>query len=171
LIINNFQEGIMLNLAAVLEHSATELPEKTAIVFGDKRFSYKQINAVANQVANGLAAAGITKGDKVALSCPNQPYFSMIYYGILKTGAAVVPLNVLLKGREIAYHLKDSQAKAYFCFQGTPELPMAREGWTGFNDVPECEKFLGCDGRPGGPISHRKYGYFRPVDRPAVTGF
>jgi long-chain acyl-CoA synthetase len=141
----------MLNLAAVLEHSATELPEKAAIVFGDKRFSYKQINAVANQVANGLAAAGITKGDKVALSCPNLPYFPMIYFGILKTGAAVVPLNVLLKGREIAYHLKDSQAKAYLCFQGTPELPMAREGWAGFNDVPECKHFWVVTADPAAP--------------------
>jgi len=51
----------MLNLTAVLEHSAIELPEKTAIIFGDKRFSYSQINAVANQVANGLIAAGITR--------------------------------------------------------------------------------------------------------------
>lgn len=131
----------MLNLAAVLEHSAKEVPGKTALVFGDKRFTYEQVNAVANQVANGLTAAGITKGDKVALSCPNLPYFPMIYYGILKAGAAVVPLNVLLKGREIAYHLKDSEAKAYFCFQGTPELPMAKEGWAGFKEVESCQHF------------------------------
>ncbi len=141
----------MLNLAAVLEHSATELPKKTAIVFGEKQFSYQQINAVANQVANGLTAAGITKGDKVALSCLNLPYFPMIYYGILKAGAVVVPLNVLLKGREIAYHLKDSEAKAYFCFQGTPELPMAQEGWAGFNEVPACEHFWVITVDPAAP--------------------
>jgi long-chain acyl-CoA synthetase len=131
----------MLNLAASLEHSAKELPGKTAIVFGDKRFTYEQINALANQVANGLTAAGITKGDKVALSCPNLPYFPMIYYGILKAGAVVVPINVLLKGNEIAYHLKDSEAKAYFCFQGSPELPMAQEGWVGFNQTDSCQHF------------------------------
>ena len=106
---------------------------------------------MANQVANGLIAAGISKGDKVALSCPNLPDFPMIYFGILKTGAAVVPLNVLLKGREIAYHLKDSEAKAYFCFQGTPELPMAREGWTGFNDVHGCENFWLITAAPAAP--------------------
>lgn len=131
----------MLNLAASLEHSAKELPEKTAIIFGDKRFTFGQINALANQVANGLTAAGIGKGDKVALSCPNLPYFPMIYYGILKTGAVVVPINVLLKGNEIAYHLKDSEAKAYFCFQGTAELPMSQEGLTGFNEVKNCHHF------------------------------
>jgi non-ribosomal peptide synthetase component F len=92
LTLDAIKEGAMLNLTAVLEHSATELPDKTAIVLGDQRFSYTQINAAANQVANGLTAAGITRGDKVALSCPNLPYFPMIYFGILKTGAAVVPL-------------------------------------------------------------------------------
>lgn len=131
----------MLNLAATLEHSAKELPEKAAIVFGEKRFTYEQVNALASQVANGLTAAGIAKGDKVALSCPNLPYFPMIYYGILKAGAVVVPINVLLKGNEIAYHLKDSEAKAYFCFQGSPELPMAQEGWAGFQETENCHHF------------------------------
>lgn len=131
----------MLNLASVLEHSAKELPGKTALIYGDKRYTYEQVNAVANQVANGLTAAGIVKGDKVALSCPNLPFFPMIYYGILKTGAVVVPLNVLLKGREIAYHLENSDAKAYFCFQGTPDLPLAEEGWAGFKQVDDCQNF------------------------------
>ncbi len=131
----------MLNLAAVLEHSAKELPEKTAVVFKDHRISYEQINAKANQVANGLVEAGIGKGDKVAVSCPNMPFFPMVYYGILKAGAVVVPLNVLLKSREIAYHLKDSDAKAYFCFQDTPELPMAQDGWAGFKETPGCQHF------------------------------
>ena len=131
----------MLNLAAALEHSVNEQPDKTAIVFADKRYSYQQINAIANQVANGLISAGITKGDKVALSCLNLPYFPMIYYGILKAGAVVVPINVLLKRNEIGYHLKDSEAKAYFCFQGTPELPMAEEGWAGFQQIDTCHHF------------------------------
>lgn len=131
----------MLNLATILDYSAKDAPGKTAIVFGDKRYSYMQFNAVANQVANGLTAKGIGRGDRVALSCPNLPYFPMIYYGILKTGAAVVPLNVLLKGREIVYHLKDSDAKAYFCFEGTAELPMGAEGWAGFNAAGQCEHF------------------------------
>ena len=141
----------MLNLAAMLEHSAKENPSKTAIVFGDQRFTYAQVNAVANQVANGLASAGVTKGDKVALSCPNLPYFPMIYYGILKAGAVVVPLNVLLKGREIAYHLKDSEAKAYFCFQGTPDLPMAQEGWKGFQEAEGCQHFWVITADPQAP--------------------
>ncbi|MBU1170405.1 MAG: long-chain fatty acid--CoA ligase [Proteobacteria bacterium] len=141
----------MLNLVSVLEYSAQSIPEKTAIVFGDKTFSYGQVNALSNQVANGLKHAGITPGDKVALSCPNLPYFPVIYYGILKAGAVVVPVNVLLKGREIAYHLKDSEAKAYFCFQGTPDLPMAQEGFVGFNDTATCENFYIITPDPSAP--------------------
>ena len=129
----------MFHLANILDCSAREYADKTAIVFGDKRITYAQLNAAANQVAGGLTAAGIGKGDKVALSCPNLPYFPMLYFGILKTGAVVVPLNVLFKSREIAHYLTDSEAKDYFCFQGTPELPMVQEGWAGFSEVHTCE--------------------------------
>ncbi|MCA9960067.1 MAG: AMP-binding protein, partial [Anaerolineales bacterium] len=141
----------MLNLATLLENNIQENPSKTAVIFGSSRFSYAQINGAANQIANGLKAAGIVKGDKVALSCPNLPYFPMIYYGILKAGATVVPLNVLLKHREIAYHLKDSDAKAYFCFEGTPQLPMGQAGWAGFNEVETCKNFWLVTANPAAP--------------------
>src|SRR5262245_13861963 len=114
----------MLNLAMLLEDSAREEPQRDAIVCNDTRLSYITLNAVANQVANLLAQRGIQRGDKVAISCPNLPFFPIVYYGILKAGATVVPLNVLLRPREIAYHLQDSGAKAYFCFEGTAQLPL-----------------------------------------------
>jgi long-chain acyl-CoA synthetase len=132
----------MLNLSILLEDSARHYPERAAVVLGDRRLSYAQVDAAANQVANLLVERGIRPGDKVALSCPNLPYFPIVYYGILKAGAVVVPLNVLLKGREIAYHLNDSQAKAYFCFEGTPELPMAVDGSAGFEQTDSCEHFF-----------------------------
>ncbi|MGJ6968195.1 long-chain-fatty-acid--CoA ligase [Streptosporangium sp. G11] len=124
----------MLNLSIALEDSARETPDRTALVFGDLRLPYSLVNTVANQVANLLVSRGIGKGDKVALACPNLPYFPFVYYGILKTGATVVPLNVLLQSREITYHLEDSQAKALFCFEGTPELPLGERGRTGFEE-------------------------------------
>ncbi len=141
----------MLNLVSTFEHSANEFPDKKAIIFQDKSFSFSQVAAMVNRVANSLKKLGIQKGDKVALSCLNLPSFPMVYYGILKTGAVVVPLNVLLKGREIAYHLKDSEAKAYFCFQGTPELPMAQEGFAGFGQVDRCEQFFVITADPAAP--------------------
>jgi long-chain acyl-CoA synthetase len=133
---------MLYNLASLLEDSADRFPERDAIVFGDTRLTYARLDGAANQVANLLVARGIAPGDKVALSCPNLPYFTIVYFGILKAGATVVPLNVLLKGREVAYHLGDSEAKAYFCFQGTPELPIGAEGYAGFGQVESCEHFF-----------------------------
>jgi long-chain acyl-CoA synthetase len=132
----------VLNLATLLEDSARTVPDRDAVVFGDTRLPYKAVDAAANQVANLLVSRGIRPGDKVALTAPNVPYFPIVYYGILKAGAVVVPLNVLLKAREIAYHLDDCDAKAYFCFEGTAELPMGQDGWAGFNDTPGCEHFF-----------------------------
>src|SRR3712207_3435324 len=132
----------MLNLSVLLEDSARSHPDRAAVVLGERRLTYAQVDAAANQVANLLVARGIRPGDKVALSCPNVPFFPVVYYGILKAGAVVVPLNVLLKGREIAYHLQDSDAKAYVCFQGTPELPMGEAGWAGFTAAEGCEHFF-----------------------------
>ncbi|MCZ4500569.1 MAG: acyl-CoA synthetase [Marmoricola sp.] len=122
----------MLNLSVLLEDSARNHPDRDALVLGETRLTYAQVNAAANQVANLLVERGIEPGDKVALSCPNLPYFPIVYYGVLKAGAVVVPLNVLLKGREVAYHLADADVKAYFCFQGTPDLAIGAEGHAGY---------------------------------------
>jgi long-chain acyl-CoA synthetase len=132
----------MLNLAAILEQHTRRRPDAEALVCGDKRLTYAQLNAWANQIANALAASGIRRGDHVALLCPNLPYFPAVYFGILKTGATVVPLNVLLKPREIAYHLRDSDAKAMFCFQGTAELPMAEAAKAAVAVVPSCKQLI-----------------------------
>ena len=132
----------MPNLSEFLEESARKYPERDAVVLGDTRLTYARVNAAANQVANLLVERGIRPGDKVALTCPNLPYFTIVYFGILKAGAVVVPLNVLFKSREIAYHLADSDAKAYFCFEGTDELPMGSEGHRGFTETDTCEHFI-----------------------------
>jgi long-chain acyl-CoA synthetase len=138
----------MLNLAILLEDSARNVPERCAVICGDARLTYAETDAKANQVANALRDWGIEKGDKIALSCPNLPFFPIVYYGILKTGAVVVPLNVLLKGREIAYHLADSDAKIYFCFQGAADLPMGEFGFEGFSQTEQCEKFILINANP-----------------------
>ncbi len=132
----------MTNLATLLDDAAATYPDRTAIVFGDTSLTYPQVNGAANQVANLLVERGIRPGDKVALSCPNLPYFSIIYFGILKAGATVVPLNILLKGREVAYHLADSDAKAYFAFEGTPDLAIGDEAWAGFQQAEGCTEFF-----------------------------
>ena len=131
-----------LNLASMIEHHARLAPEKEAIICKDVRLTYGQLNALSNRVANALVEMEIGRGDKVALVCPNLPFFPVVYYAIMKAGAAVVPLSVLFKPREIAYHLKDSDAKAVFVFEGTPELPMAQNVKEGFDEVETCENLI-----------------------------
>lgn len=132
----------MLNLSVLLEDSARRYGDNPAYTFSDITMSFTQINAAANQVANGLMERGIKPGDKVALNCLNLPFFPIIFFGILKAGAVCVPLSVLLKKDETAYHLRDSGAKAFFCFIGTEELPMGKMGFEGFSEVESCEQFF-----------------------------
>jgi long-chain acyl-CoA synthetase len=123
-----------LNLSSVLEHRANLTPDRVAVTCAGRHLTYGQINAAAAQIAGGLVALGIAPGDHVALSCPNIPWFPMAYFGILKAGAVVVPLNVLLKPREIAYHLRDSAAKAMLAYEGTADLPMAQMARAGCDE-------------------------------------
>ena len=134
----------MLNLAVLLEDSARNVPDRDAVVHGPTRLTYAEVEARASQVAAALAARGIGPGDRVALSCPNLPYVPVVYYGILKAGATVVPLNILLTEREIAYHLTDSGARAYFCF----EL-QAQAGLAAFETTGTCEHFVLLATDPG----------------------
>lgn len=130
------------NLSQLLSRTASLYPDRTAIIFDDETISYADLYAASGKVANLLVSRGVEPGDKVALSCPNLPHFTTIYYGILRAGATVVPLNVLLKGHEVAYHLADSEAKAYFAFEGTAELPTGTAAWEGFQATGSCVDFF-----------------------------
>ncbi len=131
-----------LNLASIISHHARLSPQKEAIVWNDVRLTFGQLDAMSNRIANALTEMGIGYGDKVALNCTNLPYFPIVYYGIMKAGAAVVPICVLFTPREIAYHLRDSEAKAVFVYEGTDELPLAKSTKTAFDEVETCEHLV-----------------------------
>jgi long-chain acyl-CoA synthetase len=139
-----------LNLASVLEHQARLNPDRVAVTFAASRLTYGELDDRASRVAAGLAAIGIAPGDHVALACPNVPWFPIAYFGILKAGAAVVPLNVLLKPREIAYHLKDSDARALIAFEGSAELPLAQSARAAC-DRSGCEHLVILTADPAAP--------------------
>ncbi len=89
----------MINLSILVEASAQDYPADIAVIFNDRTLTYAEFNAAANMFANALTKMGIGKEDKVAVMIPNLPYFSIAYFGILKTGATVVPFNVLFTAR------------------------------------------------------------------------
>ena len=100
-----------LNLAVILRESAKRDPDHVAIILDSFKFSYSQLEALSNQVASSLKAAGLKKGDRVGLMLPNVPQFPMAYFGILKAGGVVVPMNVLLKAPEVSFYMGDSGAR------------------------------------------------------------
>ncbi len=79
-------------------------------VYDQQKLSFAELDQRSDSVAAALAAAGIQPGDRVGLLCPNGADFVTAYLGILKSGATVVPLNLLLNPREMAYILSDSGA-------------------------------------------------------------
>lgn len=132
----------MLNLSILVEQSAKRNPNKPALSLGDLTLSYKSFHEKVCQTANFLTKSGIGYGDKVALLCPNLPQYPILFFGILKAGATVVPLSVLLKPEEIAYHLSDSDSATFFCFAGTPDIPMGKYGKEGFDRTDSCKQFI-----------------------------
>ncbi|MGB7203518.1 MAG: long-chain fatty acid--CoA ligase [Pyrinomonadaceae bacterium] len=147
-----------LNLASVISHHARQAPQKEAIVWETVRLTYGELDKLSNRVANALVEMGIGPGDKVALACPNLPFFPIVYYGIMKAGAVVVPMSVLFTPREFEYHLTDSDAKAVFVFEGTDELPLAQRVKEAFDNVASCEHLVVMTKNliGGGPITgHR----------------
>jgi long-chain acyl-CoA synthetase len=106
----------MSNLAEALSKSAAANPDSLAIKLDDTELSYAQLDGASSLFAGHLVAQGIGPGDRVGMMIPNVPYFPVIYYGILKAGGVVVPMNVLLKGREVEFYLKDPDAKACYAW-------------------------------------------------------
>jgi|HigsolmetaAR201D_1030396.scaffolds.fasta_scaffold01188_11 long-chain acyl-CoA synthetase len=104
------------NLAANLAATAAANPDKPAVKLDDIVFNYQLLNDASARVASMLKSKGLKPGDRVGLMLPNVPHFPVAYYGILRAGGVVVPMNVLLKGREVSFYLKDSGAKILFAW-------------------------------------------------------
>ncbi len=110
-----------LNLASLLTESAERTPDAPAIRLGEVELSYAELNDRSARLATLLREKGVEQGDRVGVMLPNVPEFPVAYYGVLRAGAIVVPMNVLLKRREIAFYLEDSGAKLLLAWHGFVE--------------------------------------------------
>ena len=106
------------NLATILTETALATPAAPAYLFGGTATTYGQIDEQSDQFAAGLREAGLEPGDVVALQLPNVPPFLTAYFGALKAGMVVLPLNPLLMAPEVEYHLGDASAKLLIGFEG-----------------------------------------------------
>ena len=132
----------MLSLATMIEDSRHNHPERVALVQGDRHLTYREVGEQARRLAYHLTERGIGPGDRVAVACPNLVDFPITYYSILKAGAVVVPMNVLMKADEIRSYLTDYSAKALICFAGTSDLDLGVQGRAAFDAVNTCEHFI-----------------------------
>jgi long-chain acyl-CoA synthetase len=96
---------LMPNLANLLTRGG-----HVAIKLDDAELTYDQLDDAVARTAGLLKAKGVAPGDRVGVMLPNVPQFAVAYYGVLRAGGVVVPLNPLLKSREVSYHLADSGA-------------------------------------------------------------
>jgi long-chain acyl-CoA synthetase len=104
------------NLARLVTDSAARFPERPALRLDDTVVTYEMLGDGASHVAGLLKDRGLQPGDRVGIMLPNVPYFAVVYYGVLRAGGVVVPMNVLLKPREVRFYLSDSGAKHLFAW-------------------------------------------------------
>ncbi len=107
-----------MNLASLLTDSAAREGDHIAIRLDDIALTYSQLDGASAHIVGLLREHGFEPGDRVGIMLPNVPYFPVIYYGVLRAGGIVVPMNVLLRKREVAFYLEDSGAKLLLAWEG-----------------------------------------------------
>ena len=111
----------MTNLATIATETAERIPDGIAYKLDDTEVNWQAVDEGSARVAGLLKEKGIEPGDRVGVMLPNVPYFPIAYYGILRAGGTVVPMNVLLKGREVKFYLEDPGAKLVFAWHDFAE--------------------------------------------------
>ena len=102
--------AVSFNLATILNETALATPDATVHTFMGTATTYRELDEQSGRFAAGLLESGLQPGQVVALQLPNLPHFLVAYFGVLKAGMVLLPLNPLLKAPEIEYHLADSSA-------------------------------------------------------------
>jgi long-chain acyl-CoA synthetase len=122
------------NLAIMLRESARSFPDKDFLRYAGGQLSYAEVDELSSRVAAALRGRLLPPGAKVAVQLPNVPEFVLAYFGLLKAGLTMVPLNPLLKRDEIRYHLDDSDA-VMLIHAGAPEAAAALAALPGIEPV------------------------------------
>jgi long-chain acyl-CoA synthetase len=135
-----------LNLASLLTAAAARHPRRPAVILGDAVLDFATLEALSRRFAGVLRGLGVARGQHVALLLPNVPWFSVAYWGAQMAGNPVVPLNVLLTGPEVAYHLQDSDSVVIIAWEG-----MAAAALAAAEKVPSCRVVVVTADRAAAP--------------------
>ncbi len=146
----------VLTPMSFVRRSASVYPDKTAVIHGEKRYSYKDFYARVNRLASALKNIGVEKGDKVAFICPNTPPMLEAHYAVPMIGAALVSVNIRLSSNEVAYIINHSDAKALFVDNEFSGLVTPR-----MNELTQVKTFVNiCDVSDEKPLDGMEYEAF-----------
>jgi long-chain acyl-CoA synthetase len=109
-------------LANIIGHNARIYPARDAIVCGDQRLTWSQLDSKTNQVGHALRRLGLVKGDKVCVFMPNSLWSFALFWGVVKAGCVIVPLNVMLDGSALARLINASDGTILFADPSTSDL-------------------------------------------------
>ena len=155
----------VLSPLVFLERSAQVYRNKTAVVHGDKRYTYREFGERVNRLASALQAAGLRKGDRVAFLCPNIPPMLEAHFGVLKAGGILVAVNTRLSSEDIEYILSHSGAR--YLFVDTELAPQVKDARA---RVPSIEHLVNiCDDPQFDPLDGDEYEAFLLQGNPEPT--
>jgi len=146
----------LLTPVSFLSRSAIVYRDETAVVHGDRRFTYREFHERVNRLASALVNIGIDKGDKVAFICANIPPMLEAHFAVPMIGAALVPINVRLSAREVSYIVRHSESKALFVDNEFADLVTPILG-----ELTQVETVVNiCDISPERPLQGTEYEEF-----------
>ncbi len=140
-----------MNTTEFLMVTSSIVPDRTAIVFEGKRFTFSQLNARANRFANALMGLGVVKGDRVAILQVNCNQYLEAYYGAAKMGAIFVPLNFRAKREELIHMLNHSESSVLLVGGRYVDLVNSMR-----SELPLIKHYISIDGKQAGMLEYEE---------------
>jgi long-chain acyl-CoA synthetase len=141
----------LTSVADILTRAAARDPDKTALVCGSRSLTYGELDELSGRLARALAARGVGSGDRVSILAQNRWEWVVAYHGVLKAGAVVNPLNVMLTDEEVAYIAGDCSTRVVFTSSqrvaGMLELAQ---------DLPTLDHVVSFDDPPAGALGFQQ---------------
>ncbi|UUZ45084.1 AMP-binding protein [Janibacter limosus] len=153
-------------LGEVLRRSAARFRDKTAIIDGETRWSFRELDAIVSSVAAGLAQRGVAKGDRVALLSRNSAEFAAIAWGTARLGAILVPINFMLTADEVGWILGDAEPVAFIA---QPEFVATAQSAIESSGQEVTTRIVSGEKPRGGPPSPISSGPTPPAGRPPTS--
>ena len=135
-----------MNIAQNLERARLFFPDKPAVIFEGRTYTYRQLDEEVNRLGNGLRALGVERGDRVALFLPNIPAFPTAYFAVQKIGGIVVSINSMFKTEEVKHIVNDAGAKMVITTEAQRQFVPA-------DDLPTLEQIVIAEGEPGNDLA------------------